>query len=209
MNNHKLGSLACIFVALINSNRNDLVLTYFRKKYRRWWKLCLRISKIKSVSRTKRHSNNYFTVAVIEYVVGSLFFYRCSHVSFHRVIKETFADDLPWNVNTIQLFYHHITISMFGIIHSIILHSAEHSNFDLWIYIKTITRNIVCRTYSFVIQYTNEHCIIIQLQLELRKRRKFIGLSQYFIRQLKIKATCYIWFCLCINKKFIWMCECS
>ena len=82
------------------------------------------------------------------------------------------------------------------------LHSADHSNFDLWIYIKTITRNFVCRTYSFVIQYTNEHCIIIQMQLELRKRRKFIGLSQYFIRQLKIKATCYIWFCLCINKIF-------
>ena len=117
LNNPKLGSLACIFIALINSNRNDLVLTYFRKKNRRCWKLCLRISKIKSVSRTKRHSNNYFTVAVIEYVVGSLFFYRCSHVSVHRVIKETFADDLPWNVNTIQLFHYHITISMFGIIH--------------------------------------------------------------------------------------------
>ena len=195
MNNHKLGSLACIFVALINSNRNDLVLTYFRKKYRRWWKLCLRISKIKSVSRTKRHSNNYFTVAVIEYVVGSLFFYRCSHVSVHRVIKETFADDLPWNVNTIQLFYYHITISMFAIVHSIILlfvtsfwhiliynvatlHSADHSNFDLWIYIKTITRNILYGTYSFGIQSTIEHCIIIQLQLELGKWRKAICLSQ-------------------------------
>ena len=160
MNNHKLGSLACIFVALINSNRNDLVLTYFRKKNRRYWKLCLRISKIKSVSRTKRHSNNYFTVAVIEYVVGSLFFYRCSHVSVHRVIKETFADDLPWNVNTIQLSYYHITISMFGIIHSIIKRSQETLYVELILLLFNIQMNIAS-SFSCSLNWGNEESLSV------------------------------------------------
>ena len=143
---------------------------------------------------------------------------RFSSQGNKRNIRWWFALKCKYNP-TILLSHHYFNVCYCTFNHSSFwhiliynvatLHSADHSNFDLWIYIKTITRNFVCRTYSFVIQYTNEHCIIIQMQLELRKRRKFIGLAQYFIRQLKIKATCYISFCLCINKKFIWMCECS
>ena len=87
-------------------------------------------------------------------------------------------------VNTIQLFYYHITISMFGIIKR----SQETLYVELILLLFNIQMNIVS-SFSCSLK-------------ELRKRRKFIGLSQYFIRQLKIKATCYIWFCLCINKIF-------